>query len=223
MSVVGRGLHTRLCGAHAVLLLLSAHCSALHAKTLYAVHEQHPCTTMAAVLAYASFGRRRLWDRPEHLQQLLDAARGRAWAWVQGQQQQQGQAWGCCSLRELLQGFFVFYQDLFSDWLLGKRRCVHAGKQAGRQAGRHLPVALWVLSWGHRLHTLRARLQPIWFQGPHPRVGGMCVVCSKQSRPDQGQLGVLRSAPLVLLLLLPVQGGVCRPVGGSPDLAACST
>lgn len=143
---------------------------------------------MAAVLTCPSLGRRRLWDRPEHLQRLLDAARGRVWAWVQGQQQQQGQAWGCCSLGELLQGFFVFYQDLFSDWLLGKRRCVQAGKQAGtflHLCGLHEA----------RLHT-RVLGCNLWFQGPHPGVGGMCgavTVCSKQSRPAQGQLGVLRS------------------------------
>lgn len=63
-----------------------------------------------------------LWDRPQHLTQLLDAAQQRMDAWVSTQQRQHGSAWARHSLNGLLQGFFAFYSDLFMDWVLGKRR-----------------------------------------------------------------------------------------------------
>jgi hypothetical protein len=143
---------------------------------------------------------RRLWDRPEHLQQLLDAARDRMLAWVQGQQQQQqGHAWGCCSLGELLQGFFASYQDLFSDWVLGRRRWVQ-GRQADGNTGK-----------------LCCSLLP---EGGQLGVGGMSL--STASSPGLLR-GIELCALLFLLLLLRVQGGVCGPVGWPADLPACST
>jgi hypothetical protein len=91
-----------------------------------------------------------LWDRPEHLQALLDAAQGRMKAWVHAQQRQD-RDWGQHSLGQLLQDFFAFYAELFSDWVLGKRRCADTASPAallGRACQNTLLVAAWA-----RLHS----------------------------------------------------------------------
>lgn len=65
---------------------------------------------------------RRLWDRPEYLSALLSAVQQRAVTWVRAQKRHHGTSWGRPSLGSLLQGFFDFYSDIMTSWVLGKRR-----------------------------------------------------------------------------------------------------
>jgi len=70
---------------------------------------------------------RRLWDRPEYLNALLSSAQQRAVTWVRAQKRHHGTSWGRPSLGSLLQGFFDFYSDLMTEWVLGKRRWAEVG------------------------------------------------------------------------------------------------
>jgi hypothetical protein len=86
------------------------------------LHLTNPVTQFIQLLPHC----RRLWDNPRFLDSLLMAAEQRAAAWEQHQQQHKGAAWAQWDLGELLHGFFSYYSNLFTDWLLRQRRYVLA-------------------------------------------------------------------------------------------------